>query len=121
MSAEGWNGKNIRQHVEQAKADAARAVEIAEGLEARVDELTAQTRLSAPNGHTNAPPSVTTRPAALEAYRPALFRRVEVVREEIKFWQLFRMEARAVRQAIDEWRQLDTETCAPRPRGSENE
>ncbi len=39
MTAEGWDGKSIREHVEHAEAEAGRAVEIAEAVEARLSEL----------------------------------------------------------------------------------
>jgi hypothetical protein len=121
MTAEGWNGKSIRDHVEAAESEAALAVEIAEGVEARLDELISQVSPSTPNGHTDATPIPATGTAVMAADQPALWRKVELVREAITSWQLFMMEARAVRQAIDEWRQLDTDTRAPRPGDSENE
>jgi hypothetical protein len=39
MTAEGWDGKSIRQHVEHIETEAARAVEIAQALEERIDSL----------------------------------------------------------------------------------
>lgn len=53
--------------------------------------------------------------------RRALFDRVEIVRQEITTWRLFMIEARAIRQAIDEWRSLDTKTFGPLPGDSKNE
>lgn len=39
MTAEGWDGKSIREHVEHVETEAARAVEIAQAVEARLDSL----------------------------------------------------------------------------------
>ncbi|MFA9230955.1 MAG: hypothetical protein ACEQSU_09450 [Microgenomates group bacterium] len=92
MTAEGWNGKSNRQHMEHVESKAGRAVEIAEDVEARLDELRCD-------------------PGALSKYN---------ARQEIERWQAL-SEVRGVREAIAEWRRLDAKLLPPVPKGAQSE
>ena len=113
MTAEGWDGKSIRQHVEHAEAEAARAIEIAEGIEERLGklrrDLIALTKLSAQPLQIEALPIGAPSSGRSAADRAALFCKVKFIRREIERWQLFMVEARGVREAIAEFRRLDAE------------
>lgn len=121
MTAEGWDGKSIREHVEQAESEAARAVEIAEGVETRLDnlrrDLGALFKPSARQEIIDALPIAAPLAAVSAADRAALFCKVKTIRQELEHWQAFMVEVRGVREAIAEWRRLDAELLPPVPKG----
>lgn len=116
MTAEGWNGQSIRQHVEDATAEAARAVEIAEAVEARFEswlhDLGDLAKPSATEDVIDAVPVNAVRVGGAAVDRAPLFGKVQFIRQEIEHFQSFMIEARGVREAVAVWRGLYQEQIA---------
>ena len=117
MTAEGWNGKSIREHVEHAEAEAGRAVELAEEVETQLDnlrrDLGARSKPNARQVVIEALPIAAPIAAVSADDLATLFCKVKVIRQEIAAWNAFKAEVRGVREAIAEWRRLDAKLIAP--------
>lgn len=108
MTVEGWDGKSIRQHLEEAERTASDALQLARGacdeaeefkaclseLEKRVDGCPAAVSSQHPM----------TNHFALQ--KAATHLKVRQVREEIDRWNRFLVEARGVRAALDAYAAL---------------
>jgi hypothetical protein len=132
MTAEGWEGKSLRHHVEAAHGLAQDAHTIAQGIEEKLDALLGaiervgagqadilavldlvQRRLRLPIDPKSALPeqAATTadpkRSDAQEIERGSLFAKVKRIKSEIGAWRHFMSEVATVRAALREWRTLD--------------
>lgn len=97
MTAEGWNGKSIRQHVAHVESEAARAVEIAEGVEEQVIELRRLVESLGLGGPAGLTGKTGTDGATL---RDTL----KFIQHELDCWRCFVVEAKILRDALEAWR-----------------
>jgi hypothetical protein len=116
MTAEGWNGKSIRHHVESAASVAAGAMDAAEeaateaskalgataSLREEIAELVKAVNAAYAEGGSNEADE-----GAAAMKRATLFQKVAFIRQEIAAWHHFMTEAQGVRGALQEWRRLD--------------